>query len=745
MSAFSLSGALVIIVCAMTLVVADKPLVTLCHIAWGLRPHGVSCAAHTSFAVSYFADEVPNITFQLQILSVSGNANTKDVVRSVLAAPTSCDAFLGPTTSGLSIAVNPFIAVPWISDTASSVDLSNKAVYPWFSRTIPRDDAAGSAIAALSVALGWKTANVVCSDESYGRSISSGFTSAFRKLGGAIAVSRCISTFNNVTSAEALQGIVSQSASKIILIAANSVGADPIVQAAVTMGLHRTHIFLLTDVNCGRTDVTKQLPGALCVAFLTDQQRFAVYKQAFLDNLSSISANLYDPTLNLGLPQVDLANIIPNSALSVDSARYLMSGFHSLYRKLAWNATAFNETVKNQRQTVLRWMRSNSSLLGLTGPFLLSEVGDRIGASMAFVNIQPNETIGPQQVVFGSWNEVDGTTLSNVSQTGLYWLGTGFGPIPKDIDPDSNTASISVLIIVVFVVVLILLVIVGIIIKARKRIRELLERLDHSGGSITALGALLLYLADTVTDGIAAYFAFTTKQIPHSLAIAAVVCASVGFVTVVLRFFWVLLVSYRLMTEDLTAQEISAYRTKMNQWRVLCSFIEDLPMIGVGVALLQYTVRAPFLVSIILSSVCIAQALVDVKVLSSLLPSSRGRLEAEVHAEALKLLDGPLDRFTPREDLKKIAQLVEKMDPEEFRRALLQADIAAISLTSVKIRKSAFFAVYLPRLYDQVEYDKSHAETKPQRLDDPSFSLEQSHRMHKEQFAQSMAKSRRRQ
>ncbi len=510
------------------------------------------------------------------------------------------------------------------------------------------------------------------------------------------------------------------------------------------MGLHRTHVFLLTDVNCGRIDVTKQLPGSLCVAFLTDQKRFAVYKQAFLDNLSTVSANLYDPTLNLGLPPVDLSNVIPNSALSVDSARYLMSGFHSLFRKLGWNATAFNNTVKNQRQTVLRWMRSNSSLLGLTGPFLLSEVGDRIGASMAFVNIQPNETTGPQQVVFGSWNEVEGTTLSNISQTELYWLGTGVGPIPRDIDPDSDSGSISVLIIVVFVVVLILLVIVGIIIKARKRIRELLERLDHSGGSITALGALLLYLADTATDGIAAYFAFTTKQIPHSLAIAAVVCASVGFVTVVLRFFWVLLVSYRLMTEDLTAQEISAYRTKMNQWRVLCSFFEDLPMIGVGVALLQYTVRAPFLVSVILSSVCIAQALVDVKVLSSLLPSSRGRREAEVHAEALKLLDGPLDRFTPREDLKKIAQLVEKMDPEEFRRALLQADIAAISLTSVKIRKSAFFAVYLPRLYDQVEYDKSHAETKPQRLDDPSFSLEASHRMHKEQFAQSMARSKRR-
>jgi hypothetical protein len=164
----TLFGAWVTILCAVTLVVADKPLVTLCHIAWGLRPHGVSCAAHTSFAVSYFADEVPNITFQLQVLSVSGNSNTKDVVRSVLAAPNSCDAFLGPTTSGLSIAVNPFISAPWISDTASSVDLSNKAVYPWFSRTIPRDDAAGSAIAALSVALGWKTANVICSDESYG-------------------------------------------------------------------------------------------------------------------------------------------------------------------------------------------------------------------------------------------------------------------------------------------------------------------------------------------------------------------------------------------------------------------------------------------------------------------------------------------------------------------------------------------------------------------------------------------------
>lgn len=101
-------------------------------------------------------------------------------------------AIVGGVTSGTSIAVVPKLAVnkvPMISPSATAPDLTEIEDDDFFFRTSPADTLQAAAIAILAWEKGYRTANVICRDDAYGRGLGRVFTEKFEELGGEVLVS----------------------------------------------------------------------------------------------------------------------------------------------------------------------------------------------------------------------------------------------------------------------------------------------------------------------------------------------------------------------------------------------------------------------------------------------------------------------------------------------------------------------------------------------------------------------------
>jgi len=101
-------------------------------------------------------------------------------------------AIVGGVTTGTSIAVVPKLAVnkvPMISPSATAPDLTEIEDDDFFFRTSPADTLQAAAIAVLAWEKGYRTANVICRDDPYGRGLGRVFTEKFEELGGEVLVS----------------------------------------------------------------------------------------------------------------------------------------------------------------------------------------------------------------------------------------------------------------------------------------------------------------------------------------------------------------------------------------------------------------------------------------------------------------------------------------------------------------------------------------------------------------------------
>lgn len=94
-------------------------------------------------------------------------------------------ALLGPPTSHQSVvaslALNTF-KLPIVSTTASSPALSDKSLYPTFSRLQPSDAYQGVIMARLVNYFGWKRVAVLSTSESYGSSLATVFSKECKRL-----------------------------------------------------------------------------------------------------------------------------------------------------------------------------------------------------------------------------------------------------------------------------------------------------------------------------------------------------------------------------------------------------------------------------------------------------------------------------------------------------------------------------------------------------------------------------------
>jgi hypothetical protein len=565
--------------------VALVPVVRLCQIAWGGSDVGTAAAAVAIAEFPRYAAMYPNISWEYSLLSKNGNLNDPDLAGAVLTA-TRCDAFLGPSTSQQSVVIAPLVDKVWVSDTATSTELSNKDSFPTFSRVASTALSLGSALAAFCTARGWRTAAVIVSDEAYGKAVGNAFSDGLLRQGGKIAYSQAVPVADEGEFVNALVK-VRESGTRLVLLA--SLLAEPSVDAVVATGMHETHVFLLGESLCSSTYVRERLVGAICAQFFLNSTEYSHLVATMRSIPEAEFAFLSSPPLDLA--PWDIRSVSINSALTSDALHFLMQGFSTLFEvKSAMNLTYFSALSTS---TKLSWFRRNVTVWGYSGDVELDARGDRVGSFLEVVNLQPNATA--QQLALWSSSASGKSTLelTLAPETPLFWMNSLIRRAEPSFLRNEQESEILInpaVILAICVGGFFVLVIIGVAVRLKFASAEKQRRAVRSGSSWKLIGSLTLRLATSAARVVTVYIVATAVPAPSDLFLGFYVALiAVGFgvsmyeVQILVRFFHVV-----LGDEELTDAECLSWAHRQAKAHVLNLLADDVPMLVLGsVALLN--------------------------------------------------------------------------------------------------------------------------------------------------------------
>jgi len=172
---------------------------------------------------------------------------------------------VGARCSSASVAIariSGLEGVPQISPSSTSALLSDKADFPYFSRTVAPDDATGQAgaLASLLRYFGWDRVNIITTDTQYSRDLSTQFRGIFEgevKYSNAVALQQD-GTVRLESVEQVLKGAPTDDPrvnSRVVLLLAHEEHAYPILQMAHETGyVHDDTVWVGPMAWVGRTD-----------------------------------------------------------------------------------------------------------------------------------------------------------------------------------------------------------------------------------------------------------------------------------------------------------------------------------------------------------------------------------------------------------------------------------------------------------------------------------------------------------
>jgi hypothetical protein len=558
--------------------------VRVCQIAWGDSPIGTGAAAVAITEFPRYAAMYPNISWEYSLLSKNGNVAVPDLAQAILVATSQCTAYLGPSTSQQGVPIAPLIDKVWVSDTASSTELSNKDTYPTFSRVISTAAAEGHALAAYSLQRGWTQASIVVSDETYGITVAFGVSDAFLDAGGVLDNSFAVSSSDGGESLRAaLRRIKAEAKSRIVLLAyLQGVNISEII---VSEGMHRNFIFLFGESLCALESMKSTLSGAICAIGTPNATGLAALKASVLAQPAGYFQNLSAPPLSLQ-PFTGPENLSELSGFTSDALGFLMKGFNLMLESVGWNATAFPAL---STATLIAQIRNRTKLeYGITGEVRMDSKGDRLGAGITIYHIQPASTME----VVAYWSDLTELKPTSPLKKHVFWLNHSFvGPVPDWRRPTSGGLAInSLLLLGIAVIVCFVLIVVAAAIRLQSASTEAKFKAIRSGASWALVGGITLRLADSTVD-VVSFISVLLRDPPEHIIFIGfygaliILGVAVSFLELqyMVRYF-----NLTLSDVELTEAEAVSWKLKLKHTHLMNVFVDDIPMLVLGsVALLS--------------------------------------------------------------------------------------------------------------------------------------------------------------
>jgi len=555
------------------MVVADAstttPVANLCFVARASRTSAFMVADH---AVDTYRSTYPRYDWRLRAVGRHGNGIIKDAVQAFAVNGTDCDILLGPGASSYAIALSPVVDIPWIDFSASSVELSDDAQHPFFSRMIPSDAYLGRGMATLMRRLGWGTINVVCSNEAYGRSITQRLAAAFALAGGKVAASACLETNADVASAEDLVRILDASPTRIVAVGMNSATAafHALLNVTLTHRLYERYVFLFSESMCSGDPQWRAIPGALCMTFRSNATRVASFEAGYA------ARNRQPSVEKLAAVGIGAASVSTSTDISVFDAFSHDAVQHAM---AAVSEHARAEGRLDDRTGVRDRIRSTVTQ-GLSGTVALSSTGDRSQAQLLLLNIDRTGAEAPvafleNETLYGDRNPQTPNHFAAGLPT-VFWFGRyESAQPPADIVQSSFELSIGLLAIAISAVLV--AAILAFVVCIARRNRDAIERL--MAGSVMGLVASGLLALAVVTVKILVATAVIIDDIPLGYLVSYLSVAGIGIASTLVdcvirfRFVGMLLTS----DEGLPFETEQYWLVRVKGTSVFTTVMSDLP------------------------------------------------------------------------------------------------------------------------------------------------------------------------
>ena len=354
----------------------------------------------------WWDDLLPNINLKVEIFasncsrSVGINAALDIVTRGTIYF------IVGPSCSSAAVTVSlvgSIFEVPIISPSATSPELSNKATYKYFSRTVPSDQFQGTVLADLANHHNWKKFAVMNTDDPYGRGVSS------------VLVEKSLNVYNTssenvleILLASDSSGIVEQlktlqSASmNVLFLICLETEAITVISEAKKLGLlsggmqiigaeGMANNLLLTHSNFSEVESVSY--GMLGVTPLQNSSLTEKYTSEW----AHLSPTTY-PSLS-----ADRSEIVDYGLSNYDSFLAVAMAIDSISKK---NLPITNKTLN------LEEIR-NVNYEGLSGKIVLDANGDTTKGLYIVTNVQ-NINGRPKWVTIGSWSQDSNITVDSM-------------------------------------------------------------------------------------------------------------------------------------------------------------------------------------------------------------------------------------------------------------------------------------------------------------------------------------------
>ena len=397
---------------------------------------------HFLFAVNYFSRDYPLVDWKAKLIghTTTYSPSLSGVVRGFIINGTSCNGLIGPESSSFSVAMSPVVNIPWISMTATSQELSDKLSHPYFSRVMPTDATGAGSMAALFNYFGWKTINILSTDDPYSRSVTTGMTSKFSSYGGRVDVSASLQQSATRAEVETVINAVLASPSRIFFVSATlyTLVLFYVLDIARERSLGKVLIFAFPETICSDSSWVFVPPGSLCATYTYNASGFAQYRAALL--ASDVTEYLSTITgMGFVAPSPTEADLY--AVYTIDALRHLMGAMQSF---LTGNATS-SDPIQHLRQYVS---------VGWSGPIQMDSNGDRPAADLIVFNSFANGTAFPMII---SNFTIQLQPIQTGFATRYYFLGSAVDTPAGDAFPANSSSEFpawGIVIIVLLVAVL---------------------------------------------------------------------------------------------------------------------------------------------------------------------------------------------------------------------------------------------------------------------------------------------------
>eukprot|EP00760_Papus_ankaliazontas_P017958 PhM_4_TR17407/c0_g1_i2/m.82183 len=398
------------------------PSVTICNFP---LLDDIESVFHATFAVKYYAPQFPAVQWRHHNIHTVNDPSVRNIIFSWIVNGTGCDVLVGPGFSYLALGISPVVNIPWIDPSSTSTELSVKMAHPTFSRTIPTDEVGGKLLGAIYRKFNWRQTNILCSEDTYGRSVAAGVASAIAEIDGVVEVSRCFEKDASYERVRAAVETVLASNTRVTFIA--GLYSDPWYAHFKTvveeLRAYDKIIFLLSEVFCSSSDKTYlAFTGSICATYSAAESVMGPFLSSYR-NMSTRTATELEAEL------ADLASM----GFSLDEMRSRSNGtniyatfMHDsvLHGMSSLNSYYSNGTAQLMGVDKIKYLREHVTYGGATGAIRLDENGDRRQIDAVIYNVQP----GQREVMIGHVRNA--TFVQDGSSRAVHLLGRTSVDIP---------------------------------------------------------------------------------------------------------------------------------------------------------------------------------------------------------------------------------------------------------------------------------------------------------------------------